>query len=269
MTGKLLEGKRALITGAGSGIGRAAAQLFAAEGAAAGVIDIVEQAAEETAARIAAAGGKAVACRADVANEEDVRRCVETVAGELGGLDILVNNAGIPGGPPTTLDQMSLERWDRNLAVNLRAHLLFCQAAFPWLRRQGGAIVNNASSAAVAGFPYTADYATAKAGVVMLTRQLAAEWGVHGIRANSVAPGLIDTGFGRARGEPQQPPDPEERARRVRHIPLGRLGEAEDVARVMLFLASDLARYVTGENILVDGGLLQMFYPAVLDRRPG
>ncbi len=151
--------------------------------------------------------------------------------------------------------------------VNLRAHLMFCQQAFPWLARAGGAIVNNASSAALVGFPYTADYATSKAGVVMLTRELAAEWGKHGIRVNSVAPGLIDTGFGRARtGGPRVPIDPEARARRVKHIPLGRLGEAEDVARVMLFLASDLAAYVTGENILIDGGLLQMFYPAIFER---
>ncbi|MBV9578489.1 MAG: SDR family oxidoreductase, partial [Chloroflexi bacterium] len=120
----------------------------------------------------------------------------------------------------------------------------------------------------LAGFPYTSDYATSKAGVVMLTRQLAAEWGRHGIRVNSVAPGLIDTGFGRARaaGQPRVPDDPKARARRTRHIPLGRLGAAEDVASVIVFLASEMAGYVTGANILVDGGLLQMFYPAILER---
>jgi NAD(P)-dependent dehydrogenase (short-subunit alcohol dehydrogenase family) len=268
MTGGLLQGRWGLVTGAGGGIGRATARLFAAEGAAVGVVDLDGDAAEAVAAEIRASSGTALALQADVADEAAVRRAVEAVVGAFGGLNVLVNNAGIPGGPATTLDRMSLERWDRTLAVNLRAHLLVCQAAFPWLSRAGGAVVNNASSAAMAGFPYTADYATSKAGVVMLTRQLAAEWGRHGIRVNSVAPGLIDTGFGRARapGQPRPPEDPEARARRVKHIPLGRLGEAEDVAKVILFLASDLAAYVTGENILVDGGLLQMFYPAILQR---
>jgi len=263
---RLLEGKWALVTGGASGIGRATARLFAEQGAAVGVVDVVAEAAEAVAGEIRAGGGSAISVQADVADEAAVRRAVESVARAFGGLNIIVNNAGIPGGPATTLDQMTLERWDHTMAVNLRAHLLVCQAAFPWLSRAGGAVVNNASSAAVAGFPFTSDYATSKAGVVMLTRQLAAEWGPHGIRVNSVAPGLIDTGFGRARnpGQPRPPDDPESRAQRVRHIPLGRLGEADDVASVILFLASDLARYVTGENILVDGGLLQMFYPAVL-----
>jgi NAD(P)-dependent dehydrogenase (short-subunit alcohol dehydrogenase family) len=268
MSGLLLEKRLALITGAGSGIGRATARLFADEGASVGVVDLVAEAADQVAAEIQAGGGTALAVQADVAQEADVRRAVDAVAQAFGGLNIVVNNAGIPGGPPTTLDRMNMARWDHTLAVNLRAQLLVAQAAFPWLSRAGGAIVNNASSAAIAGFPYTSDYATSKAGVVMLTRELAAEWGRYSIRVNSIAPGLIDTGFGRARtpGQPRPTEDPESRAARTRHIPLGRLGEAEDVARVILFLASDLAGYVTGANILVDGGLLQMFYPAILQR---
>jgi NAD(P)-dependent dehydrogenase (short-subunit alcohol dehydrogenase family) len=261
----LLEGKRALITGAGSGIGRATARLFAEHGAAVGVVDINGEAAEAVAAELRAGSAAAVAVQADVADPAAVERIVQTVADAFGGLNILVNNAGIPGGPPQRLDELPMERWDRTLDVNLRAHLLLARTAFPWLAREGGAVVNTASSAAIAGYPSSPDYAVSKAGVVMLTRQLAAHWGPHGIRVNAVAPGLIDTGFGRrAAGAPPAPTDPAVRAQRTRHIPLGRLGVAEDVARVILFLASDLAGYVTGANILVDGGLLQMFYPAVL-----
>src|SRR5262249_28162649 len=135
--------------------------------------------------------------------------------------------------------------------------------AFPWLAQNGGAVVNNASSAFNASSPYMAHYGTAKGAVVTLSRCLAAEWGQHGIRVNSISPGVIDTGFSRRVGSVITPADPVLQPRQRQHVPLGRLGSAEDVARVILFLASDLAGYVSGENILVDGGLMQMLYPSV------
>jgi len=260
-----LAGKRALITGGGSGIGRATARLLAEEGVSVGVVDIDDDAAEQVASEISRSGAQAVFFQADVAEEDQVARSIEAITAKFGGLEILVNNAGIPGGPWTTLDQTDAERWERTMAVNLRAQQLYCRGVFPYLSRAGGAVVNNASSAALAGWPQAADYAVSKAGVVMLTRQLAAQWGRHGIRVNSVAPGIIDTGFGRGPASRRQPPAPPAE-RDLKYFPLGRVGHAEDVASVILFLVSDMARYVTGECILIDGGLLQMSYPALLGR---
>jgi NAD(P)-dependent dehydrogenase (short-subunit alcohol dehydrogenase family) len=256
--GKLLDGKVALVTGAGNGIGRATARLFARHGAAIGAVDIAGDLAQEVAAEIQASGGRAVAIRADVASEVDVATAVATVARAFGGLNILINNAGVPSGDNVPIEDMPLERWDRSMNVNLRAHLMLAKAAFPWLSRHGGAVVGTASSGGMTGLPMAADYGTSKAAVIMLTRQLAAEWGKHGIRVNCVSPGVVSTGFGspRAPGEERPPVDPAFRAQREQWIPLGRLGEAEEIAKVMLFLASDLASYVTGANVVVDGGEL-------------
>jgi NAD(P)-dependent dehydrogenase (short-subunit alcohol dehydrogenase family) len=259
----LLEGKVALITGAGSGIGRAAARLFASEGAAVGVVDVRLDAATEVSTEILADAGRSIAIRADVSSERDAESAVEAVTRAFGGLQLLVNNAGIPPGQPGTAEQLSLERWDEMMNINFRSHLIMCRAAFPWLSRTGGAVVNNASSAAVTSSPRLAHYGTSKTAVVMLSRCLAAEWGPRGIRVNAISPGVIDTGFSRRVGSITAPADPVLQSRQRQHIPLGRLGEAEDVAKVMLFLASDLAGYVSGENIVIDGGLLQMLYPAV------
>jgi len=254
----LLRGKRALITGAGNGIGRAVARLFAEEGASIAAVDLLGDLAAEVAEQLRTAGHRAASFQADVAAEGDVERVVAAVTRDLGGLDILINNAGVTGGGSVSLQEMSLERWDRTLAVNLRAHLLLAQAAFPWLSRQGGAIVGTASSAGVTGLPGSADYGASKAGVIMLTRQLAAEWGRFGIRVNCISPGITDTGFGRPRqpGQERPPRDPASYDFRKQWIPLGRPAEAEEMAKVMLFLASDLASYVSGVNVLVDGGEL-------------
>jgi NAD(P)-dependent dehydrogenase (short-subunit alcohol dehydrogenase family) len=257
----LLRGKRALITGGGNGMGQASAMLFADHGAAVGVLDLRADLAEEVAASIRAAGGSAVAVQADVTNEQDVQRAVAAVADALGGLNLLVNCAGVTN-RLVPLEAMSLDRWDQTMSVNLRSQVLMCRAAFPWLAREGGAVINIASSAGVTSYPFAADYATSKAGVIMLTRQLASEWGPHGIRVNAISPGSIDTGFGRGEGRNRPALDPALRARRERSVPLGRLGQAEDVARVVLFLASSLAGYVSGANIMVDGGQMQMLVSA-------
>ena len=258
----LLRGRCAMITGGGNGMGHASARLFANHGAAVGVVDLHAELAEEVADEIRRQGGRAVAVCADVSDEAEVRQAVETVAANLGGLHVLVNCAGVTN-RLVSLDAMSLERWDQTMNVNLRSQVLTCRAAFPWLSREGGAIINISSAAGVTGYPGAADYATSKAGVIMLTRQLASEWGRYGIRVNSIAPGSIDTGFGRGDGRNRPALDPELRARREKSVPLGRLGRAEDIALVVLFLASDLAGYVSGANIVVDGGQMQMLVSGI------
>jgi NAD(P)-dependent dehydrogenase (short-subunit alcohol dehydrogenase family) len=260
----LVEGRTALVSGAGSGIGRATGRLLAAHGARVALVDIDGASAERAAAEIRDASGQALALEADAASETDVKRVVGAAAEAFGGLNVLVNNAGIASGAPASSDELSLEQWDEMLRVNFRGYLLMSRAAQPWLFREGGVVVNNASSVAISSAPGAAHYATAKAAVVMLTRQLAAEWGRHGVRVNAVAPGIIDTGFGRP-ADQRHVVDPARRARHERFIPLGREGTADDVAKVILFLCSDLAGYVNGQNILIDGGLLDMVYPMVND----
>jgi NAD(P)-dependent dehydrogenase (short-subunit alcohol dehydrogenase family) len=260
----LVEGRAALVTGAGSGIGRATAQLLAEHGARVAIVDIDADSARQTAEGVRAAGIESLAIQADVASHDDVGRAVDTAARAFNGLDILVNNAGIPAGPRLSSEEVELARWEQILRVDFWGYLLFARAALPWLERSRGVVVNNASSVAISSAPLSSPYTTAKAAVVMLTRQLAGEWGPRGIRVNAVSPGIINTGFGRPAGE-RHLVDPDLRARHERYIPLGREGTAEDIARVILFLCSDLAAYVTGQNILIDGGLLDMVYPMVND----
>ncbi|MBV9581174.1 MAG: SDR family oxidoreductase [Chloroflexi bacterium] len=264
MVSGLVEGRASLISGAGSGIGRATARLLAEHGARVVLMDLNAAAAEDAAAQIRHAGADATAIPGDAADEADVARVVRAAVDALGGLSLLINNAGIAGGPRATSDELSLERWDEMLRVNFRGYLLMSRAALPWLIEARGAVVNTASSVALSSAPGSAHYTTAKAAVVSLTRHMAAELGPRGVRVNSVAPGIINTGFGRP-ADRRDVVDPVLRARHERYIPLGREGTAEDVAKVILFLCSDLAGYVTGQNILIDGGLLDMVYPMVND----
>jgi NAD(P)-dependent dehydrogenase (short-subunit alcohol dehydrogenase family) len=263
MTG-LVEGHVALVSGAGSGIGLATARLLAAHGARVALVDLNGAGAEQGAAEIRASGGEAIAWQADASDERDVQRVVAATADAFGGLTVLVNNAGISSGERAASDELSMERWDQMMRVNFRGYLLMARAAVPWLSKRGGAVVNNASSAGIASTPGAAHYATAKAAIIMLTRNLAVEWAPRGVRVNAVAPGIIDTGFGRPDGQ-RHIVDQARRARHERYIPLGRVGVAEDIAKVMLFLCSDLAGYVTGQTLLVDGGLLDMVFPMVND----
>jgi NAD(P)-dependent dehydrogenase (short-subunit alcohol dehydrogenase family) len=247
-----LDGKTAIVTGGGSGIGRVTADLFATEGAKVVVADIHGEQAASTAAAIAAGGGQATAITVDVTNEKQVHAMVERAVDTFGGLHVLVNNAGIfpddDGGvldtPPST--------WELVMDVNLKGVWLGCRAAVPaMLASGGGSIVNVASFVAFVGAA-TAQvaYTASKGGVLSFTRELAVEYARQGIRANSLCPGPIETPL-----LAELLADPGRRQRRLTHIPIGRFGRPEEIAQAALFLASDEASFVTGSSMMVDGGI--------------
>lgn len=244
-----LEGKVALVTGAGSGIGQAIAVLFAREGADIAVNDIDAISAQATAARIERLERKAIVVPADVADAGQVGAMVSRTIEELGGAHILVNNAGIPAHGPM-IEEQTAERWDRVVAVILRGTYLCSRRVGTWMASHGGGkIVNISSVAGMISSPSLASYGAAKAGVINLTRSLAADWGKYRINVNAIAPGVIDTPLTRRTIAAWSTPDEINR-----RIPLGRMGEAEDVARAALFLVSDDASYITGVTLPVDGG---------------
>lgn len=254
MAGRL-EGKVAVVTGAASGIGRATARLCAAEGAAVVLADWNVDAGEEAARQIARDGGRSQFRRVDVSREEDTQALVAAAVDHFGGVDILVNNAGImPGG--TVLTQ-GVEEWDQVMAINLKGMFLCARAAVPVMRQRGasriGSIVNTASPTGLLGYADLIAYSTSKGGVFALTRALAVEL-APAIRVNSVVPGTINTGILHAYLDTVQDRDAVLRAFASQH-PMGRVGEPEDVARAILFLASDDAAFVTGSSLVVDGGL--------------
>jgi NAD(P)-dependent dehydrogenase (short-subunit alcohol dehydrogenase family) len=247
-------GKVAIVTGAGSGIGRATVELLAAEGAAVTVADIRGDAAVDAARAIVAAGGTARSQTVDVVDPAAVEAMVADTVGAFGGLDILHNNAA-------ALDQnqhdqdvvtMDLATWDRVLAVNLTGPMLGCRFAIPaMLNRGGGVIVNTASAAAFYGSQALAAYGTSKAGLVALTRYVATAYGERGIRCNAVAPGVV---VARRTQEALGGPMGERLRRYTTSHLVGRLGYPEEIAQAVAFLASDEAAFVTGETLRVDGG---------------
>jgi NAD(P)-dependent dehydrogenase (short-subunit alcohol dehydrogenase family) len=247
-----LDGKVALITGAGSGMGRAAAELFASEGAQVVVTDVDEVAGTGAVDAVRAAGGEATFVRANVAEWDDCRAMVKTALDTYGGLHVLYNNAGIfPGDDGGVLDTPQ-ETWRRVMAVNLEGVWLGCRAGIPaMLASGGGAIVNVASFVALMGAA-TAQiaYTASKGGVLSMTREIAVEYARQGIRANALCPGPIETPL-----LEELLSDPARRARRMVHIPMGRLGRAEELAKAALFLASDDASFMTGAALVVDGGI--------------
>ncbi len=247
--GGSLGGRVALITGAGSGQGRAAALRFAREGARVAVDDVDTAAAVETVSMVEEAGGEALAVTADVSRREDCDRMVAETVDRFGRLDVLYGNAAVQ--MSGRLVDCTEEEWDRTFATNLSAIFWSCRAAIPHMLAGGrGSIVNTASTLGLIGSEGYAAYGAAKAGLVALTRQIATEHGPV-IRANVIAPGSIDTP--RLRKVIEE--DDSFLTPLFEHMPLQRLGTAEDIAAVALFLASDASGYTSGAVVPVDGGL--------------
>jgi NAD(P)-dependent dehydrogenase (short-subunit alcohol dehydrogenase family) len=247
-----LRDKVALITGAGSGIGREAALLFAREGASVVVAEVADDAGRQTAADIEKAGGRAHFVHADVSRGDDVREMVAEAEKTYGRLNVLFNNAGVfPDADGSVLDTDE-ETWDFVLRVNLKGIFLGCKYGIPaLLRAGGGSIVNTASFVALMGSatPQIA-YTASKGGVLALTREVAIEFARKGIRVNALCPGPVDTPLLQELFR-----DPARRKRRLAHIPMGRLARADEVAKAALFLASDESSYINGAAFTVDGGI--------------
>jgi NAD(P)-dependent dehydrogenase (short-subunit alcohol dehydrogenase family) len=256
-----LDGKVAIITGAGSGIGAAAAQRFAEEGAAVVCADV--RAAERTAAAVTAAGGRALAVDTDVTDEDATRALASRTLEAFGGIDVLFANAGIAGfGSATQVDRAT---WDQVLAVNLTGVWLSMRAVLPTMvAQERGSIICTASSAALIGIRGIAAYSAAKAGVVGLVRSTAVEVAPAGVRVNALAPGTVPTPlvtetFGAmvSRGDAEEDRERTQRAleREQQRYPMGRFGTLDEVVGAALFLASDDSTWVTGTVQVVDGGL--------------
>ena len=251
-TSDRLPGKVALITGAGNGMGRAAALLFASEGARVVVADAVEAGGVLTVESIRDAGGDAIFVHVDVSDAGQVAAMVDTAMRRYGTLDVLYNNAGILPPDDAGLAETPEATWDRVMEVNLKGVWLGCRFGAPaMVDSGGGSIVNVSSLVALMGSatPQIA-YTASKGGVLALTREVAIEYAKQGIRANALCPGPIETPL-----LAELLGDPDWARRRLVHIPMGRPGRAEEVARAALFLASDDSSFMTGTSLVVDGGI--------------
>lgn len=248
-----LNGKSAFVTGAGQGIGRGIAEQLAAKGASVTIAEINEAAGKSTADQLSQAGHQAQFVKVDIRAEDDIKSGIAAHLQRFGGLDIVVNNAG--QNQHFDASQMSVDEWERSMSLNLRGAWLCCKHALPIMAaREGGVIINiasvHATMTAYNFFPYN----VAKSGILGLTRSLALDWGRHNIRAVAVSPGWVRTQPAIDYFEGADDPAAEEQ--RVRNLhPLGRIGEPRDIGALVAFLASDEASYITGTEIVIDGGI--------------
>jgi NAD(P)-dependent dehydrogenase (short-subunit alcohol dehydrogenase family) len=242
-----LEGRVAIVTGAGGGIGRATAVALAAAGCRVGLIERDAGTLAATLSEVEALGGEAVALACDVSDPACVDAAATLSLAVLGPCDVLVNNAGLLR--PGPLETLPVAEWNALLAVNLTGYLVCAQVFGRQMHGRGGALVHVASIAAGHATGFSGAYSVAKAGVVMLSRQLAIEWAPHRIRSNCVSPGMIHTPLSQAFYD-----QPGATARRSGGIPSARIGQPQDIAEAVLFLASPRASYVNGDELVVDGG---------------
>ncbi|MGI9648825.1 MAG: SDR family NAD(P)-dependent oxidoreductase [Acidimicrobiia bacterium] len=249
-----LEGKTAFITGGGSGIGAETARLFVREGAAVAIVDRTAEAADRLAEELTDDGGFAKSFAIDVTDEAAVTDALADTAETFGSLDVVVNSA-IRMAPGKLID-LTTEDWKSLIEVGLHATFVVGREAARLMIRQGtgGSIINLSSNAGLAPYPGAGAYSTAKAGVIMLSKQQAIEWAEHGIRSNAICPGHVETPL------TAYLQDPEIRAGREAVTPLGRIGQPEDVAAAALYLASDDSGWVTAEALVVDGGIVSSIY---------
>jgi NAD(P)-dependent dehydrogenase (short-subunit alcohol dehydrogenase family) len=246
-----LDGKNALVTGGGRGLGKAMASALAEAGANIAIIDVDRENAEQSADEITEIGVEATAVEADVTDEAEMEAMVEEVTDRLGSIDVLLNNAGVTSNAPAA--EMSVEDWQRTIDVNLTGVFLCAKHVGQHMIEQGsGSIINISSmSGFVANYPQPQiGYNASKAGVIMVTRSLASEWAEHGIRVNSIAPGYMRTDL----VDEVLEEDPEMEEIWLEYTPMGRLGQPEELGGIVVFLASEASSYMTGEVVAYDGG---------------
>ncbi len=252
-----LANKVAIITGSAGGMGKAAAELFAREGANIVVTDIAAAEGEETARSIRDAGGRAIFIKANAANEDDVRHMVDAAIAAFGHVDVLYNNAGIMPVEDGSVTDITAATWDRVIDVNLKSAFLCSKYVIPHMVKQGkGSIINVASFVAFMGCTVPQDaYTASKGGMLALTKSFAVQYGRHGIRCNAICPGPIETPMLRVLWTSE-----EARNLRLNRIPLGRFGEAKDIVYMALYLASDESSWTTGAWLMVDGGISSNYF---------
>jgi len=264
-----VDGKVAIVTGAGRGIGKAIALILAEAGADITVVARTKEQIEETAGDIRKLGRKTLAIPADVSQEDQVKQVVEQTVSQFGKIDILVNNAGIAVSKPVVLvpganvvgfsgkvseqdEQTTLQEWRKIIDINLTGAFIFAQAVGPYMiKQQKGKVINTSSTAADEGLPRVSAYSASKAGLSTFTRCLASEWGPFNINVNAIAPGVIRTDMVANHLE-----NPKSKKAILQRIPLGRVAEPRDVALLVLFLASEASDYLTGQIFTIDGGAM-------------